>query len=59
MTGRPSPMNAETAIQNIADMKRETSNRSQIAMLRLALGPMGNLSCEAAAIYRQRLAELE
>lgn len=59
MRQRPTPMTAETASEIVAELQRKASRRSQIGMLRMALGPLGNLSDEARAIYRSRLDEME
>jgi len=52
-------MTAETAREVVAELQRKASRRSQIALLGHALGPLGNLSDEARAIYRARLDEME
>jgi len=59
MRQRPAPMTAETAREVVAELQRKASRRSQIALLGHALGPLGNLSDEARAIYRARLDEME
>lgn len=53
------PMTAAEAQEIVAEMKRRTSVKSQKQMLRHALGPIGNLSDDARAIYAARLSEME
>jgi len=52
-------MTAAEAQEIVAEMKRRTSVKSQKQMLRHALGPIGNLSDDARAIYAARLSEME
>lgn len=49
------PMTAQEARDNVAEMIRNTSKRARAAMLRLALGPLGNLSEEARKVYALQL----
>jgi hypothetical protein len=58
MRQRPAPMTAETAREVVAELQRKASRRAQIALLGHALGPLGNLSDDARAIYRAKLDEL-
>ena len=53
------PMTAAEAREIVAELKRRTSVQSQKKMLHHALGPIGNLSDDARAIYAARLAEME
>lgn len=55
---RPAPMTGETAQSVIDTLRDQTSETSQKAVLRLALGPHGNLGKTAREIYAARLAEL-
>lgn len=55
---RPAPMTGETAQSVVNTMRDQTSEASQKAMLRLALGPHGNLGRIARQIYAARLAYL-
>ena len=51
MTTRRPPMTADEARANVAAMLRETSRPARRRLFELALGPLGNLSDEARAVY--------
>ena len=53
---RKTPMTAHEAEENIAAMRAETPTNAMKRLIKLALGPLGNLSDEAKAIYREALA---
>ena len=53
---RKAPMTADEARENVAAMMAETKPAARRRLLSLALGPLGNLSDEARAVY---LAALE
>lgn len=53
---RKPPMTADEARENIAAMRAETPVNAMRRLIKLALGPLGNLSDEAKAIYREALA---
>ena len=53
------PMTACEAHENVAEMKRKTSVKSQKQLLRHAIGGLGNLSDDARAVYAARLRQLE
>lgn len=55
---RRPPMTATEARENIDAMKAETPINAQRALLKSALGPVGNLSDAAREIYAARLAEV-
>jgi len=49
------PMTATAARDNIAAMMRDTPATARKRLLQVALGPLGNLSAEARAVYQQAL----
>lgn len=49
------PMTAQEARDNIAAMLKETPAPAMQRLIRVALGPLGNLSEEARAVYRAAL----
>jgi hypothetical protein len=55
MLHRRPPMPASEARAVVTEMRRKTSKRSAARLLTLALGPLGNLSDEARAVYRAEL----
>ena len=55
---RKPPMTASEARQNIEAMERETPRNAMKRLLKLALGPAGNLSSGAREIYAKKLAEM-
>lgn len=55
---RREPMTADEAAENVASMKAETPRDAQERLIRMALGPIGNLSDAARKIYEARLQEL-
>lgn len=55
---RRQPMTEQEAIEGVSIMAKETPVAAQRALLRAALGPIGNLSEEAKEVYRQRLEEI-
>ena len=55
---RKAPMTAAEATEILAMMQRDTPENSQRSIIKLALGRFGNLTKEAKAHYRKRLAEL-
>jgi hypothetical protein len=50
---RKEPMTAEEARENIAAMKAETNPKAMQRLIAVALGPLGNLSDEAKAVYME------
>ena len=54
MTRKP-PMTADEARSNIAAMRAETPANAMKRLIKVALGPLGNLSDEAKAIYSEAL----
>ena len=54
MTRKP-PMTADEARKIIAAMIAETPANAMQRLITLALGPLGNLSDEARAIYQEAL----
>ena len=54
MTRKP-PMTAQEARDNIAAMRKDTPRPAMLRLIKLALGPMGNLSPAARAIYQEAL----
>lgn len=52
---RKQPMTAEEARENITAMMAETKPAARRRLIDLALGPLGNLSDEAKAVYRAAL----
>lgn len=52
---RKPPMTANEARANIAAMRAETSRNAMRRLIQIALGPLGNLSPEAQAVYREAL----
>ncbi|MBT8460010.1 MAG: hypothetical protein KJN60_10105 [Boseongicola sp.] len=57
VTGK-APMTREEAQSVVAQMRDETNVVAQRRLLKLALGPFGNLTPEAADVYRARLAQI-
>lgn len=55
---RKPPMTEAEARENVARMICETNPRARRLVLRVALGPHGNLSDGAKAVYRGALAAL-
>lgn len=49
------PMTASEARENVAAMFRETPANARNRLLQVALGPLGNLSDEARAVYQDAL----
>lgn len=58
MFPRRPAMEATEANAVVAEMRGKTNKRSAVRMLQLALGPAGNLSDEARAIYAAELDRL-
>ena len=54
MTRKP-PMTADEARENISEMRAETPASAMRKLVKMALGPLGNLSEEAKAVYREAL----
>lgn len=54
MTRKP-PMTEAEARENIAAMMVETQPAARNKLIRLALGPLGNLSDEAKSVYLEAL----
>ena len=54
-----SPMTAAEAIENVSKMKLETQPNAMKRLLKLALGPFGNLSEDAVTVYKIALKEME
>lgn len=52
---RKAPMTADEARENVAAMMAYTKPTPRRRLLALALGPLGNLSDEARAIYQAAL----
>ena len=52
------PMTRAEAEQNIAAMLAKTPRNAMRALLRHALGPIGNLSDDAREVYRAALADI-
>ena len=52
------PMTEDEAVAFIAEMKHGTKVKPQIALIRYALGELGNLSDAARNVYSARLKEL-
>ena len=50
---RKHPMTADEARENIAAMRAETPANAMRKLIQIALGPLGNLSDEAKAIYSE------
>ena len=50
------PMTADEARENVATMRRDTDPRAMRRLLTVALGPLGNLTDEACAVYAAALA---
>lgn len=57
-TGK-APMNRTEAIENVEAMKRDTEQAAMIKLIKLALGPLGNLSHEAQQVYKTALDDLK
>lgn len=53
---RRQPMTADEARENVATMRRETEPRAMRRLLTVALGPLGNITDEARAVYAAALA---
>ena len=51
----PEQMTRETAENLVAAMVAETPRNARIALLKLALGPFGNLTDAAKDVYRAQL----
>ena len=49
------PMTAQEAEENIAAMQAETPPSAMRRLISIALGPLGNLSDEARAVYAAAL----
>lgn len=49
------PMSADEARQNVTLMRDETAKAARIMLLKLALGPVGNLTDEARKVYEDAL----
>jgi len=49
------PMTASEARENVAAMLKETPANARKRLLQIALGPLGNLSDEARAVYQAAL----
>ena len=49
-------MTADQARQNVAEMNSKTPANARKRLLQIALGPLGNLSDEARAVYQAALA---
>lgn len=54
MTRKP-PMTADEARTIIAEMRADTPKNAMRAVIKIALGPVGNLTDEARAVYREAL----
>ena len=52
---RKLPMTADDARANISAMRAETPANAMRRLITIALGPLGNLSDEARAIYQEAL----
>lgn len=52
---RKAPMTKAEAMENIAEMRSKTPRKAMAALIRMALGPHGNLSEDAKEIYRAAL----
>lgn len=52
-------MTADEARDNVRRMKDETPKNAMKRLLQLALGPLGNLSDDARAVYRTALTDLD
>ena len=50
------PMTADQARRNVAEMTSKTPANARKRLLQIALGPLGNLSDEARAVYQAALA---
>ena len=55
MYPRRAPLSAADACANIAAMRSDTSKKAMRRLLQVALGPAGNLTDEARAIYAAEL----
>jgi len=55
---RKPPMTAEEARDNVSEMYAHTDQRAAVRLMRMALGPIGNLTDEARDVYRAALAKL-
>jgi len=53
---RRAPMTEAEARSNLASMEAETTENAKRLLLHVALGPLGNLTDEARAIYAAALA---
>jgi hypothetical protein len=49
------PMTADQARRNVAEMISKTPVNARKRLLQIALGPLGNLSDEARAVYQAAL----
>jgi hypothetical protein len=49
------PMTADQARRNVAEMTSKTPANARKRLLQIALGPLGNLSDEARAVYQAAL----
>ncbi len=49
------PMTADQARRNVAEMTSKTPANARKRLLQVALGPLGNLSDEARAVYQAAL----
>jgi len=56
MFPRRAPMTADEARNNVAAMQADTNPKAMRRVLQLALGPIGNLTDDARAIYAAALA---
>ena len=55
MFPRRAPMTADAARANIDAMKSDTSKKAMRRLLQVAIGPLGNLTDDARAIYAAAL----
>jgi len=54
---RKPPMTADEARENAAAMSAQTDPRAAVRLMRLALGPLGNLTDGARDVYRAAIAK--
>jgi len=55
MFPRRAPMTADEARANVATMRADTSKKAMRRLLQVAVGPLGNLTEDARAIYTAAL----
>ena len=55
MFPRRAPMTGADAMANLAEMRVDTSKKAMRRLLQVAIGPLGNLTDDARAVYTAEL----